>query len=469
MSDNKKNIIILFPDQLRADALSCNGNRAISTPNIDSISDNGVNYKNALSPTPLCVPARASFLTGEDSVVTGVVNNSGWLRPDRGKTGIKTWPEVLDSVGYETVAIGKMHFYPWDIDEGFKHRVIAEDKRHIHIHDDYQTALNKRGYKRVHGNESEGYFDNKGAIINSLPADLQIDKWVTDRSLEYLGNRNTKEPFALMIGFPGPHCPYDPPKEYIDKVDIDLIKEPDKNFDKWMIDECVLSNLRSWNGIDYSDMNIQHIKKIRHHYFAMVKQLDDCVGDILNYLDKEGLAENTTIIFSSDHGDYLGDRGLIGKMFYHNQSVNIPMLIKGEGFLPGEINTNLISLTDLYPTILNIANIKPYTQPENRYILGFLDSGYFVAYGSWRYSLYKNGESYLYNLESDPSESNNLASNSDNMDIISSLNKELMLWLNSSIVKSNCDKLLVPGVDDPSHSFYKTNWERPYPGSNKLI
>ena len=155
-----------MPDQLRADFLRCYGASWIDTPNIDHLASNGVLYKNAVSPSPICIPARASLLTGHNALSTGVLSNNFWLRPDHDSCGQKSFTKILADEGYHTEAIGKMHFIPWDHDEGFVHRVIAEDKRHIHIRDDFAEYLEEHGLRKLSGPEEPGYHDGKMASIS---------------------------------------------------------------------------------------------------------------------------------------------------------------------------------------------------------------------------------------------------------------------------------------------------------------
>lgn len=122
---DQPNLIFLMPDQLRPDFLSCYGADFIDTPNIDRLSETGVRFTHAYSQHPVCVPARASLLTGMDAVKTGVLDNGLYLRPDVGASGVRTWPEILADTGYLTAGIGKMHFYPWDARLGFNYRRVA--------------------------------------------------------------------------------------------------------------------------------------------------------------------------------------------------------------------------------------------------------------------------------------------------------------------------------------------------------
>ncbi|MDE0966247.1 MAG: sulfatase-like hydrolase/transferase, partial [Candidatus Latescibacteria bacterium] len=142
---SKPNILFLMPDQLRPDFLSCYGADFIDTPNIDSLAGEGTLYRNAYSTSPVCVTARHNILTGLNSIRAGVLNNGQFIRPDYAACGISTWPELLGENGYHTAGIGKMHFYPWDAMMGYDERVICEDKRWLHIQDDYADFLAQKG------------------------------------------------------------------------------------------------------------------------------------------------------------------------------------------------------------------------------------------------------------------------------------------------------------------------------------
>ena len=150
------NLLFIMPDQLRSDFLSCYGADFIQTPHIDSLCESGVRYEKAYAPHPVCVPMRSTLLTGVNAIRTGVMGNGQYLRPDLEACGIRTWPSILHDAGYTTSAIGKMHFYPWEAAMGFDHRVVCEDKRWLHIEDDYQKYLNAKGTRKLHGNEHEG-------------------------------------------------------------------------------------------------------------------------------------------------------------------------------------------------------------------------------------------------------------------------------------------------------------------------
>ncbi|SVB70905.1 uncharacterized protein METZ01_LOCUS223759, partial [marine metagenome] len=177
-----------MPDQLRADFLGCFGASWMKTPNIDRLASKGVLYRNVVSPSPICIPARASLLTGHNALSTGVLSNNFWLRPDHDTCGQRSLAKMLAEEGYRTEAIGKMHFIPWDHDEGFHHRVIAEDKRHIHIQDDYAIYLKEHGFRKLSGPEEPGYREGRMASISPIPIEHQVDAWIGMKAAEFLEN-----------------------------------------------------------------------------------------------------------------------------------------------------------------------------------------------------------------------------------------------------------------------------------------
>ena len=144
----RPNIVFIMPDQLRADFLSCYDAPFIDTPHIDELSAHGVRYSRAYSAHPVCVPARASLITGMDAIGTGLLNNGSFLRSDYRDCGLCTWPEILNQRGYYTVATGKMHFYPWEKRMGFQYRIPAEDKFWGFIQDDYDRYLIQHGFSK---------------------------------------------------------------------------------------------------------------------------------------------------------------------------------------------------------------------------------------------------------------------------------------------------------------------------------
>ena len=476
----KPNILFLFPDQLRADFLGCYGASFAKTPNIDKLCAESIQYTNAVSPAPLCVPARASLLVGYNAVKTGVFHNDHWLRPDHSACGMPTWPELLSKNGYRTAALGKMHFYPWDINEGFNHKVIAEDKRHYDVKDDYWHYLKTHGLEKYHARENPGYEENKGAACSRIPFEHQVDLWTADRTVDFLDRYDSEEPFACMVGFPGPHCPYDPPEEtaaLFDPADMpDSIPENEitKNFR-----EAFLNGMKlDWNGVDYFDFTEAQRKRIKAYYCALIYQIDIGVGRIMDKLRETGLLENTVIIFSADHGEYAGDYGFVGKSHFLRPSIQIPLLIRLPDGEHKKVDST-VSLTDLFSTILSLAGV-PHKENSDSYILPEMPGntvrereylfapsslGYMVIKGKWKLSRYFTGVKVLNNTEADPDDERNLYGDPGCQAIVAELSAIMERELDNSILFANNEKIVERGGLCGEGAFGERNWKRTYPAN----
>ena len=474
----RPNLLFIIADQLRADFLGCYGADFVKTPNIDALAAQGMRYANAYSTSPICVPARASLLTGMNSIRNGVLDNSVWLRPDLAACGIRTWPELLNGVGYYTAGIGKMHFYPWDTNHGLQYRVVAEDKRWIHIRDDYFHFLRAQGERKYHGNEHEGYFDNKGAIINRLPWIMSVDHFVGAEAVRFLETYGSDGPFAAMVSFPGPHCPYDPNEEYLDQVDPAqmpaAIPAVPGDADK-LLASNVHGNAQPWNGVDYSDFADAHKQKIRAHYAASVQQIDDEIGHIMATLEAEGLLENTIVIFASDHGDYLGDHGFIGKGTYYEGSIHVPLIVRVPDRSPG-VHDGLVELTDVTATLLAFAGATAPQPQDSRplpaiglktearsILFGFVSNGWMAYDGRWKLCKYATGEQHLFDHANDKDELHNLIDDPSAFQALRRLDNALTREIMRSLALSfNAQKVDTTGMSQ-EEDFGREGWQRPYP------
>jgi arylsulfatase A-like enzyme len=474
---NQPNLIFLMPDQLRPDFLGCYGADFVHTPNIDALAAAGTRYTRAYSTSPVCVPARASLLTGMGSLRTGVLDNGLWLRPDYGACGIRTWPEALGAAGYYTASVGKMHFYPWDLRHGLHYRVVAEDKRWLEIRDDYYQHLREQGERKYHGNEHEGYLDHKGAIINRLPWELSVDHFVGVEACRFLETYGGEEPFALMVGFPGPHCPYDPNEEFLEKVDPAQMPPaiPGDTTPPQLRANNVEGNRRPWNGVDYGTFTDADKQKIRAHYAASVNQIDLEIGRIVETLRAQGLLDNTVIIFASDHGDYLGDHNLIGKGTYYEGSIHVPMIVRMPNG-PQAVQDNLVELTDVTATLLALSGAEvpqpldarplpgldlPTTPRE--ILFGFVSGGWMAYDGQWKLCKYGTGEHQLFDLATDPTEQHNRiddpAAFAELRRLDDALTREVM---RATVLAQHPQRVYAVDLAQ-SKTFGKEGWQRPYP------
>jgi len=476
--NQRPNLLFLLPDQQRHDFLSCYGAQFLQTPNVDRLAAEGVRYECAYSPSPICVPARAAMLTGQNAPRTGVMLNDAWLRPDYQACGIATWPELLARHGYETAAIGKMHFYPWDNRHGFSRRIIAEDKRWPLIEDDYQRYLNQQGRRKLEKTDLPRYYEQKGAALSPLPWALSPDHFVGAETCRYLENYDQQKPFALMVGFPGPHCPYDPNAEFLKDIDVDRLPAAiagNPADSERLRQAAIAGNRMDWCDLDYSTLTPAESRVIRHYYAALVRQIDYEIGCILQMLEKCGLLDNTIIIYSSDHGDYLGDHGMVGKGTFYEASAHVPMIVRCPGIRPA-VRSDLVSLTDVTATLLAAAGVelpgnidsRPLpglglgTERSHEEIVGALRNGFMLFDGRWKLAKYRTGDVHLFDLVNDPQERHSLAHDPQHLDRLLAMDGRLTQHLLDRMGTSHHVNL-PPEAMWNSAAFARKGWTRPYP------
>lgn len=475
----RPNLVFLMPDQLRPDFLGCYGADFVATPQIDALAARGVRYTRAYSEHPICVPARAALLTGMHALRSGVLDNGQALRPDYRDCGLATWPELLAERGYQTAAIGKMHFYPWDARLGFGYRRIAEDKRWIHVRDDYYHFLRAHSHRKYHGNEHEGYHERKGAIVNRLPRELQPDEFVAEEACRFIRRYGADEPFAMMVGFPGPHCPYDPAPESLAGLDPAAMPAPvpDAGDTPKLRAANIAGNRLPWNGVDYGDFTGEQARRVRAHYAALVRQIDDAVGAIVAALREANLLENTVIIFASDHGDYLGDHGMIGKGHFYEASFHVPLIVAGPGVAEGAARDDLVALSDVTATLLGLggADLPAYMDARplpglgiagaagRERLIGALGNGWMIQEGPWRLAKYATGEATLFRLDEDPDEGRNRLADPDCAAAARALDARLTAEVMRLTVESHFPARVYTTDLSQDPAFGREGWRRRYP------
>lgn len=473
------NIIFIMPDQLRHDFLSCYGADFIDTPHIDALGQQGIRYNQAYSEHPVCVPARASLLTGMNAIKNGVLNNSQYLRTDYQSCGLHTWPELLSEQGYYTVGTGKMHFYPWEKRFGFDHRIIAEDKLWGFIEDDYYHHLNAAGYSKRAFAEVPEYHQNHMACISPLPWEYNCDHFVGHESARWIEAYEGEAPFAMMVGFPGPHSPYDPAAEYA-RFNLEDMPEPiagdadDTNLMRASRRARSTASQKSWYAVQNDQPPTREIHLLQRAYYAgLIAQIDLEVGRIVAALAQKGVLDNTVIIFSSDHGDYLGDHGLTGKGSYYEAACHVPMLVRHPGLQGGTVSDDLVTLSDVTATIVGLSgrqipsymDARPLTglgldEAKREHIFGALRNGWMLYDGEWKLCKYPQG-AHLFNLQQDPSEQHNRARDASCADIFHRLDAQLT----DELMRATAEASFAGShlTNSSSGSFGRPGWERRYP------
>lgn len=434
-------------DQQRPDSLGCYGDTFASTPNLARLAKEGAVFDNCYVQNPLCCPSRYSLLTGRYPHSHRVRAN--WYAPREGE---KSFAHQLSRGGYNTAAIGKMHLTPWYDSFGFDGRIIAESKFHIDCPDDYEHFLNAHGKSRkeLYDFESTTYLNQCTAIQSKLPQEQHIDSFVGRSVCEYL--KHVSEPFCVMGSFPSPHNPYDPPVPYeslfmdkelppVNMLEGEVARKPREGY------EYINSCIPHW-PVRTDEFTDEQIHRIKAYYYSLNTLVDDWIGKIIETLAEQGFDNNTIIIYTSDHGDLLGDHGLIFKQVFYEQSVKVPLIIHAPSYIEPQRRSEMVELIDLYNTICGAAGVWEGEGVQGRSLLPLLKGetayhreaafsesffGKMIRYGMYK-MVYYAGKPYgeLYNLEEDPFEQENLWDKLEGSAIKRELKDRLLEWMVSS-------------------------------------
>ncbi len=362
----KKNILWIMTDQHKFNALSCAGGIKNMTPNIDQLAKDGVLFKNAYTPSPVCGPARASVKTGLFPAETGAVTNWVDFKPN-----LRYLPEYLRENGYETGLVGKLHFFPPDKDYGFDYLQLSDAPYSVYADDDkyskYIEWLRKEHFDNkgidpvTLFDEDESAYDDdlKKFIMGSCfrTTEEHETAWTTDRSIDFLDGRDKDKPFFLYTSYFGPHQPYGPPEEYYSWVDPDDIVMEDSYYNDYKAGQPVfeLDSRKIYNHIK-SSLSERDAKELIAAYYGQVKMIDDYVGKLIDRLKEEGIYEDTVIAFTADHGDHLGEHGLFFKGQMYDSCCKVPLIIKGcKGQRSGEESDAVVNTIHLFSTLLDYA------------------------------------------------------------------------------------------------------------------
>ncbi|CAG7637703.1 Arylsulfatase [Paenibacillus solanacearum] len=366
----KPNIMLIMTDQQRFDTLGCYGNRVIETPNLDWLASEGTVFSNAYSCTPSCVPARTTLNTGMDPWNTGVLG-TGRGQGKMGRGFKHTLAGELAKHGYHTQGIGKMNFSPQRALNGFHHTILDESDRveTPGFVSDYNAWFerNKTGdYGRTdHGLDWNSWMSRPF----HAPEYLHPINWTINESMRFLERRDPDVPFFLKVSFSRPHSPYDPAQFYFDLYRNKELPEPVVG--GWAHKNDVPDDAAkpdAWRGKRSAD----EIRRARAGYYGLIHQIDQQLGRLFMLLKKQGAWDNTLIIFTSDHGDMLGDHHLWRKTYAYEGSAHIPFIVR----LPKALRAPAVKrapgpvcLQDVMPTMLETAGIAIPDTVDGRSVL----------------------------------------------------------------------------------------------------
>ncbi len=355
------NILLIHADQHRFDCLGAYGHPDIRTPNIDALAADGVRYENSFCPFPVCTPSRYSLLSGQY-----VHQHRGWDNHCTFPPGTETFPAILKQAGYKTAAVGKMHFTPTYLDVGFDEMVLAEQDGPGRWDDDYHRQLRVMGLADVNDLEDQRreyrerarqeYWDSRSALPSNLPLEWHTTAWTGRRAIEALEQWDESSNL-LMVGFIKPHHPFDPPKEWADAYDPESLHLPPD----WT-ESCFPRDLALSKGhFPHNTLTEEDFRRILAAYYANITFIDRQVNLMIDALERKGLYDNALIIFTSDHGDYMGCHHMVGKMNYmYDPVIKVPLIVKYPGGRDaGSVSDALVSNIDLTTTLLAQAHCAP--------------------------------------------------------------------------------------------------------------
>lgn len=437
---DRPNIIFIITDQQRFDTIAALGFPYMDTPHLDKLAAEGISLTNCHVTAASCAPARASLFTGYYPHTTGVLRNADLWR--------HSWVEDLQSSGYHCVNIGKMHSWPYDTPLGFHQRYVVENKdRYLegrYYFDEWDKGLRARGLvkqQRELYRKMADYNERLGAFEWDLPEDAHSDMFVGDMATWWIDTYPRTEPLFLEIGFPGPHPPYDPVKRYADPYLAKELPIQDVTEEELAGQPPPLLEMRQHNvEVDHDSVvhalmpSAEQRHRQRAYYLANVTMIDEKVGAILAALDRQGYLENSVVIFTSDHGDCLGDHGHSQKWTMYDIITRMPTIVWAPGrFQGGRQIDALCQQMDLGPAILELAGVEVpssveavsllpalrgeewtgreyvYAEQGRDGILQTTDLMTMVRSRDWKL-VHFMGETYgqLFDLNADPTEINNL-------------------------------------------------------------
>jgi choline-sulfatase len=341
-----QNILIVMADQLSALALGCYKNEVVKSPNIDRLADEGVIFDAAYSSSPLCTPARYAFMTGQNVSACGGYDNAAYL-----PATMPTFAHYLRLMGYRTCLSGKMHFVGPDQLHGFEDRVTTD----IYPADFGWVPDWTRPDERIdlwYHNMSSVKQAGVAAITNQLAYDDEVGAQAMRAIYDHARGEDGR-PLCLVASFIHPHDPYATRQQYWDLYqDVEI---PGPGVPRPSQQDAHNARLENAIALDAVDIDEQDIVNARRAYYGNVSYVDAWVGRLRSSLDQCGMADSTTIIFTSDHGDMLGEFGLWYKMSFREWSNRIPMIVHQPRRFAARRVAAPVAQVDVLPTLVDIA------------------------------------------------------------------------------------------------------------------
>ena len=482
-----KNVVFLLADQLRADCLGCYGDPIVKSPHIDRLAEEGALFSRAFAQHPQCVPSRTAILTGRYPHATGATSNYTAVAP-----GERTFPEDLRKSGYRTIATGKLHIFADKERAGFTDLMLSGGQRSGAtsadvLREGYVNWMKQHGHweelQRAYAKRAEpAYRQEYQAHVSPLDPEVYVDGWVGNRSVEYIRNQPEDQPFLLFVGFPNPHNPFEPPEPYASMYDPARMPLPD-SFREDLSSKPphqLAYKKRGRRGYNYERLEPAQLKRIIAYYYGSITLVDDQVGKILAALEQRDVLRDTLIIFSSDHGEFLGRHGLLQKSIdeypmLYDDLIHVPLVVRLPGVSRGRVIDQLVETMDICPTVLDWAGVAVPPEIQGHSLLPAVSggephhrefilsqSGAVKALRGERYKLVHYPEQpygELYDLWQDPGEINNLFDSPSHRKIREKMIRRLVDRLIDSEGPRHGESLRGPG-------YWRKQYRLPFEGNN---
>ena len=364
----RPNFLFIMTDQHRFEVLGCHGHEHVKTPNIDRLAAGGVDFRRAYCQGAICMPSRETCFTGQYFHTHGIMANNPRVHVDH----LVTLPRLLQQRGYQTAAIGKAHCGPCD-EMGFDHARLCAgtsvgEVNHYYQYLGDQGLADDRGKDLSdddiggHWNKAEGGGRDRAykaydAYVSSIPYAHSSEAWTGDECLKFLGQRDADKPFFLWASFERPHAPTSVPPDNPFPYDPDAITLPpydERFYNKPDAKRPGCENM--WNVFTTGEKTL---RQAMANYFSLVSMIDDQIGRLIQYLTDQGLLEDTVVIFTADHGDFCGEYGQFGKnLSTYDVLHRVPLIWYWKGHTDREVIHELVELTDIMPTVLDLAGVE---------------------------------------------------------------------------------------------------------------
>jgi len=369
MGYNRPNILLITTDQQRFDTINAAGFSHMKTPNLDRLVKEGCLFQNAYSPNPVCIPARHNIVSGLSAKHHGFDDNY-FDNSIQMPSDLPTFPELLTNSGYGSIGIGKMHFQPCRRHNGFDRMLTMEEIPEHLEDDDYALYLHNQGYEHLRSFHGVRHLLYMLPQQSFLPIEHHGTTWVADRTIEAMKGYTGDRPFLIWSSFIEPHPPFDVPEEWAHTYD-------DVEIPEGAVSETPLSSLAEENKhiADYPTKEVAD--RAKRLYYSAISFVDDQIGRILDYLEESGRLNDTLIVFTSDHGEMMGDFETYQKFLPYDGSSKIPFVVRYPKLVePGSVDDRFVDLNDLLPTFLDVAGVE---YPANHKLPGesiFVEDGF---------------------------------------------------------------------------------------------